>query len=157
MYNAPSVAYPVGRCAFQRWLLVGVLGLSLATMTAWAIAQPLSAAWWLAWLPLCLGCFGAWQAMRMRGVLQWMGHSWVLWQPSSHAHNPWQGGTLRLAFDAQQALLLYWMPSLERDEQPATAASWLTRRGAWLWLDKDNAPQLWQELRRAVHAQASVN
>ena len=158
MYNAPSVAYPVGRCAFQRWVFVGLFLASLCVMAAWAAYQPLTWFWYAAWLPVALGCVGAWRAMQVHGVLQWQGETWMLWLKSSHDTNPWQGGALRVAFDAQKVLLLQWTPSLdEQDENLTTTTHRVPRRSEWIWLSKDNVPERWQDLRRAVHAQALVN
>jgi hypothetical protein len=158
MYNAPSVAYPVGRCAFQRWVFVGLCLASLCVMAAWAVYQPLTWFWYAAWLPLALGCVGAWRAMLVHGVLQWQGETWVLWLKSSHDTNPWQGGALRVAFDAQRVLLLQWTPSFDEEADATTTTSrGVSRRSEWVWLSKDNAPEHWQDLRRAVHAQALVN
>ncbi|MEY4317204.1 MAG: hypothetical protein RI902_1012 [Pseudomonadota bacterium] len=158
MYNAPSVAYPVGRCAFQRWVFVGLFLASLCVMAAWAAYQPLTWFWYAAWLPVALGCVGAWRAMQAHGVLQWQGETWVLWLKSSHDNNPWQGGALRLAFDAQRVLLLQWTPSFDEEADATTTTSrGVSRRSEWVWLSKDNAPEHWQDLRRAVHAQALVH
>ena len=158
MYNAPSVAYPVGRCAFQRWVFVGLLLASLSVMAGWAFYQPLTWFWYMAWLPVALGCIGAWRAMQVHGVLQWQGETWVLWLKSSHDTNPWQGGTLRVAFDAQKVLLLQWTPSFDEHVVNSTKAGQrVSRCSEWVWLSKDNAPAHWQDLRRAVHAQALVN
>jgi hypothetical protein len=127
-------------------------------MVAWAVDQPLTWFWVAAWLPVVLGSVGAWQAMQVHGVLQWQGETWVLWLKSSHDTNPWQGGALRVAFDAQRVLLLQWTPSFDEQVDTTTKADpGVPRRSEWIWLSKDNAPEHWQDLRRAVHAQALVN
>lgn len=157
MYNAPSVAYPVGRCAFQRWVYVALLVATMAVMGAWAAYQPLAWPWYTAWLAVCLGGLGGWRALQVQGVLQWQGEAWVFWRQSTHAVNPWQGGVVRLAFDAQRVLLLQWTPTHdEQGDNSTTATLGVPRRPEWLWLAKDNAPHYWQDLRRAVYAQTSV-
>jgi hypothetical protein len=157
VYNAPSVTYPVGRCAFQRWLWAGLLVIGVTVMLAWALYQPLTWSWYMAWLPLCAGCVGGWRAWQVHGVLQWQGETWVLWLKSSHAQNPWHGGELRLALDAQRVLLLQWTPTPDaQDGGLLTSDARVPRRTKWLWLAKENAPHLWQDLRRAVHAKSPV-
>ena len=154
MYNAPSVAYPVGRCAFQRWVFAALLVVAVGVMGAWAVYQPLAWAWYAAWLAVCWGCVGGWRALQVHGVLQWQGEAWVFWRQSTHAVNPWRGGVVRLAFDAQRVLLLQWTPT--PDENAPVTFLGVPRRTEWLWLAKHNAPHQWQDLRRAVHAQTSV-
>ena len=77
MHNAPSVSYPVGRCAFQRvtWLvLAAVAG---AVMVVWFMQQPVT------W-PMCLsgaaalgGLFLGWRSLRTQsGILTWDGQVW---------------------------------------------------------------------------------
>lgn len=157
MYNAPSVAFPVGRCAFQRWVYAALLVAAVGVMAAWAAYQPVRWLWFTAGLAVSVGAVRGWQAMRVQGILQWQGESWVFWSQSSHAVNPWQGGVVRLALDAQQVLLLRWTPTPDEHGDRATAPFfWVSRRSEWLWLAKDNAPHHWQDLRRAVFAQTSV-
>ena len=158
MYNAPSVAYPVGRCAFQRWVFVCLFSLAVMVMVAWAAYQPMTWWWYAAWLPVALGSMGAWRAMQAQGVLQWQGEAWVLWLTSEHESNPWQGGVLRLVLDAQRVLLLQWTPSFDQQGETSPKQELgLSRRSEWIWLAKENAPHHWQDLRRAVYAQTSVN
>ena len=46
MHNAPSVSYPVGRCAFQRQLYLFLLLATLAVLGAWALNQGITSVWW---------------------------------------------------------------------------------------------------------------
>ena len=153
MYNAPSVAYPVGRCAFQRYLWAGLFGGVMVVMTAWALNQALSVWWFLSWLPVALGALDARRALQARGLLLWQGQFWCLGSEASDKPQPWQTGRVRLAWDLQWVLLLHWTPTSDEDA-PATpmCARVLSRRSQWLWLAQENAPERWLEVRRAVHA-----
>lgn len=157
MYNAPSVAYPVGRCSFQQGLFVALSVTAMSVMVAWATYQPLAWPWYLACLAVCAGCVGGWRALQTRGVLQWNGQTWVLWLPSVQAVHPYEGGVVRVAFDAQQVLLLQWTPSPDEQDGDITGRTFgVSVRSVWLWLAKENAPDQWQDFRRAVHAGTPV-
>ena len=52
MHNAPSVSYPVGRCAFQGLVFVVLCMASGAFLVAWAWVQPMGWIWGLA-----VGCW----------------------------------------------------------------------------------------------------
>lgn len=156
MYNAPSVAYPVGRCAFQRQVFAACMVLAVGVLVAWATLQPLTGLWYGSVCATLAGGVGGWRAIHVAGVLQWQGEAWVFWRPSAQAVNPWQGGVVRLAFDAQRVLLLQWTPTLDETDNATQSVLGVPRRSEWLWLAKDNAPDHWQDVRRAVHAQTTV-
>jgi len=144
MYNAPSVSYPVGRCAFQRWLYVGFTVVTSAVLWAWALDQGLTLAWYVATASAVVaGCLG-WQALRMRAMLTWDGQVWCL-----HDHNTGDEDTLgvvHVALDVQTALLLRWQP----------ASDTLNAKSQWLWLGSQSAGDAWQNLRRAVYQRVDL-
>ncbi len=146
MHNAPSVAYPVGRCAFQRWVFAVICVISGAVLVAWAWMQPLSWVWGLAVVTWCIavvtGLHACWRSM---GTLSWTGQVWC-WHGSSEGSDD-ALGEVRVAIDVQGALLLEWTP-LSADKPFATR---------WLWLGAENVPKLWQDLRRAVFATAQAS
>ena len=145
MHNAPSVAYPVGRCAFQRWVFAGLCVTSVAVLLAWAWMQALSWLWGLAAAGWCVAVVvGAHASWRSMGTLSWTGQVWC-WHGSAAASDD-ALGEVHVALDVQGGLLLEWTP-LSADKPFATR---------WLWLGAENAPKLWQDLRRAVFATAQV-
>lgn len=153
MRNAPSVLYPVGRCAFYaRWLSgLGALGLLalaggwwVSGNTSWAAGVPwLGAVLWLSWIG-----FATWSWQRTpEGLLQWdaladsatgqpLAGAWV-W--SSEAY---QDGVTLLRVDTVldlQSLVLL------RLHYPDAASS-------WAWVERTREPARWNELRRALVA-----
>ncbi len=139
MHNAPSVSYPVGRCAFQRWLLSGFVLLASALLIAWALNQGLSWVWFIAACATTVGIWQGWRALGQRGVLTWDGQVWCL-------HDQGLGfedalGEVHVALDVQKALLLRWLP----------ASDTLQAKPQWLWLGLQSPDTRWQDLRRAVY------
>jgi hypothetical protein len=150
MYNAPSVSYPVGRCAFQRWVLFGLTVLSCVVLVAWASQQPMGWAWWMAaacWL-VAVGVGGyayAFDYSQVMGTLTWSGQVWCLHGLPDSADD--MLGEVSVCMDVQGALLLKWKPL--SDVKPAA-----TR---WLWLGAENSPKVWQDLRCAVFASSHAS
>lgn len=144
MHNAPSVSYPVGRCAFQAWLFVGLTLLTSAVLLAWALHQGLGFVWWAAaaanTIAACLG----WQALRDIATLTWDGQVWYLHDQSSGQVDAL--GDVYVALDAQKALLLRWLP----------ASDTLQAKPQWLWLALQASDNRWQDLRRAVYQRSEM-
>ncbi len=139
MHNAPSVSYPVGRCAFQRWLLIGFVLFTSAILIAWALNQGWSWVWFVAASATALGMWQGWRALRQRGMLTWDGQVWCL-------HDRGEGvedvlGEVHVMWDVQKALLLRWLP----------ASDTLHTKPEWLWLAGQSCDNRWQDLRRAVY------
>ena len=144
MHNAPSVSYPVGRCAFQRWLLSGFVLLASALLIAWALNQGLSWVWFIAACATAVGIWQGWRALGQRGVLTWDGQVWCL-------HDQGLGfedalGEVHVALDVQKALLLRWLP----------ASDTLQAKPQWLWLGLQSPDTRWQDLRRAVYQRSEM-
>ena len=139
MHNAPSVSYPVGRCAFQRWLFVGFAVLTLAVLLAWAFNQGLTSTLYVAVAAAALGLLLGWRALGQAGTLTWDGQVWCL-------HDQGLGhedalGAVHVALDVQKALLLRWQPTSDK----------LHAKPQWLWLGSQASDNRWQDLRRAVY------
>jgi hypothetical protein len=146
MHNAPSVSYPVGRCAFQRWVFVGLSVISCGVLAAWASQQSISWAWWFAagfWLVALWG--GGYAYSRAVGTLTWSGQFWCLHGLPEPADDLL--GDVSVCMDAQGALLLKWEP-LSDGKQGATR---------WLWLGAETSPKVWQDLRCAVFASSHAS
>jgi hypothetical protein len=139
MHNAPSVSYPVGRCAFQRWLYAFFIMLTLAMLSAWAFNQGFTFVWCVAVASALLGAVLGWRALGQAGTLTWDGQVWCL-------HDQGLGhedalGEVHVVLDVQKALLLRWLP----------ASDTLINKAQWLWVGSQASDNRWQDLRRAVY------
>jgi hypothetical protein len=149
MRNAPSVIYPVGRCAFWA-LLLGCLGVLLAGALAWG---------WEGLSRWQVGCLGlavlAWWLGAARSVARHP-RGWLRFRAASLTPVPgdaawvWlvePGGdarpltTPRVVLDLQQRVLL----------QVGGAAD-VPR---WVWLEAASSPGDWLALRRALLVNAA--
>ncbi|WP_333841593.1 hypothetical protein [Limnohabitans sp.] len=139
MHNAPSVSYPLGRCAFQRWLYACFVVLTSAVLFAWAIHQEVTWVWGMAALAAAMGGLLGWRALGQVGMLTWNGQVWCLQIPGDGCREVW--GEVSVALDVQKALLLRWQP----------ASDTLKAKPLWLWLGSEGARHHWQDLRRAVY------
>jgi len=139
MYNAPSVSYPLGRCAFQRWVYAFFTLLSLAVLFAWALNQGMTYVWCAAAIAAVFGAFLGWRAQGQAGTLTWDGQVWCL-QAHGSGHED-ALGEVRVALDMQKALVLRWQP----------ASDTLNTKPLWLWLGAEGSSHHWQDLRCAVY------
>jgi len=155
MHNAPSVAYPVGRSRIWAGLAAGlwlagaaVCALVLRAMddlTGWR-AMLLAAAVLAAGLGAATGWWCA-----AAGTLEWNGEGWTR-HGHGHGHTV-AAGTPTVALDGQAFLLLRWQ-ALPGAHMSAPGKAWRRQRREWLWLDRAQAPQRWDGLRRAVYSRA---
>ncbi|MBL0919798.1 MAG: hypothetical protein IBJ14_13935 [Hydrogenophaga sp.] len=150
MRNAPSVSYPVGRCAFWIGLLLGMAFLLVGTfLLAWS-ALPGVAGWGLGLALVLWGYAAAHSAWHQpTGWLHYGGASnasggdeagWT-WLRSRTA-TPVPLGKLRVVADLQHRVLL--------ETSGAGAAP------RWIWLDASRIPADWLALRRALLASAAA-
>jgi hypothetical protein len=139
MHSAPSVSYPVGRCAFQRWLFVGIAVLTSAVLLAWAFNQGLTASWYVAVAAAALGLLLGWRALGQIGSLTWDGQVWCLHDQRLGLEDAL--GDVHVVLDVQKALLLRWQPTSDT----------LHAKPQWLWLGSQASDNRWQDLRRAVY------
>lgn len=159
MRNAPSVVFPVGRCAFYAGLLCVLAGLGLLVLLLW---------WW-PWLG------AAAQAPWLTRLAVWLGALlWLIW--AVFAWRSWLHAPVgRLQWDAMGAPVSgrsrtgvwRWYREGQTDGAPlqqVERALDLQKRmllrvrnpdGAhrWLWVERCSDPDRWNDLRRAlVHA-----
>jgi hypothetical protein len=144
MYNAPSVSYPVGRCAFQRWLYACFTLLTSVVLLAWALNQGVSGVWCVALALAAIGASLGWRALKHEATLTWDGQVWCLHDQSPAREDAL--GEVRVALDVQKALLLHWQP----------ASDTLHAKPVWLWLDSQASINRWQDLRRAVYQRTDM-
>lgn len=144
MYNAPSVSYPVGRCAFQALLFVGLNLFTSAVLVAWALQQGLGFVWWAAAAAFAMAAYLGWQALRYAATLTWDGHVWCLHDQSSGQVDAL--GEVHVTLDVQKAVLLRWLP----------ASDTLQDKPQWLWLGLQTSDSRWQDLRRAVYQRSEM-
>jgi len=145
MHNAPSVSYPVGRCAFQRRLLLAQTVLSLLLMLGWALTQPVTWAWLGVSVVLAAMTFLQWRTTGSQSrTLLWSDSVWLI-QPTSMPLSTTAArhcvGAVKPVFDGQSTLLLRWQSTSDR----------LGSGRRWLWLDQSSSPSQWLDLRRAVY------
>jgi hypothetical protein len=144
MHNAPSVSYPLGRCAFQRWLFASFAVLTSAVLLVWALNQGLSWAWSVAAGVALLGAWLGWQALGQLGMLTWDGQVWCLHDQGLDCEDAL--GQVHVMWDVQKALLLRWQP----------ASDTLHAKPQWLWLGLQTSDNRWQDLRRAVYQRSDM-
>ena len=141
MHSAPSVSYPVGRCAFMRRFSFTLASLTFAVWAAWLMQQGLSPLVFLAGGLWLLGCAGAWRSLKQQvGWLTWDGQVWC-WHNVPLKEDA--VGRVVVVLDLQHTLLLQWQSS-------NTLSS---AQSVNLWLSAESASDFWQDLRRAVYAQ----
>jgi hypothetical protein len=142
MHNAPSVTYPVGRCAFHGWLIVV---LALAGLTCMVL-------WWVLWNARLLSVLfvgAVWLAALIWAVWRgWLGQAHQLcWQQGCWTLDGLACSPV-LMLDAG-AVLLVSCRVWGRGDHP------LQRH--WLWLQRGMAPVLWSDLRRALYSRADTS
>jgi len=130
MHHAPAVSYPVGRCRFRTCLVLASAVASLVVLSCWTAWQGMNTAQAVGWaLGLCIVCLQVRMLRRApQGWLHWQGDHW-LWAPHEE---PAQATEVQVVLDWQSGLLLR------------------LSSGAWLWLERAQAPLQWLDLRRAV-------
>jgi len=144
MHNAPSVSYPVGRCAFQRGLYVFFTVFTSALLLVWALNQGLTVVWFVAVSATTLGLWLGWRALGQRGMLTWDGQIWCLHDQGADHQDAL--GEVHVMWDVQKALLLYWQPTSDT----------LSGKPRWLWLGSQVCDHRWQDLRRAVYQRTDM-
>lgn len=144
MHNAPSVSYPVGRCAFQRWLYVFFIVLTSTVLLAWALNQGVTWIWGVAVGFATLAIFSGGRALHQAGMLTWDGQVWCLHDQGADHEDAL--GEVHVMLDVQKALLLRWQP----------ASDTLNGKSRWLWLGPQASDNRWQDLRRAVYQRTDM-
>ncbi len=153
MYNAPPVAFPVGRFVWGRVVLLAAATLSAVGLIVWQM-QSQAATWlvacaWGFWL-LCWVATAAWapQQHASGGRLLWTGDAWF-WQAEHDLSAQAQAVRLTVGLDTGSGLLL-WVQSVDdqgRVMGPLSSA----------WLQADAMPSKWHGFRCAVYSRPKVN
>ncbi len=139
--SAPSVVFPVGRCALGPALALAAWAAGLATLVAWCV-QDRALDGRQAAVALLLAGLGAWawRAARedARGLLDWDGGQWR-WTCVG------QDAVVRVepVADLQRWMLVRLAP-----HEPGPAAGPCP---TWLWLTRGSDRAHWRSLRRAVY------
>ena len=141
MRSAPSVIFPVGRCALGPGLALGAWGAGLATLGAWCWGDR-AVDGRQAVVALLLAGLGmlAWRQLResARGLLDWDGGQWVWF-----CHGDESVVRVEPVADLQRWMLVRLLPG-----EPAAA---MAASPTWLWLTQGSDPDHWRSLRRAVY------
>ena len=145
MHNAPSVSYPVGRCAFQRGCFACLLFCACSVLGAWLALQPLQSTMVLSAVCVWVASLRGWKSLQDIGTLSWDGQVWCLHDRGGQRED--ELGVLQVALDVQQALLLRWQPTSDT----------LHAKPVWLWLGAEQARERWQDLRCAVYQRSEMN
>jgi len=141
MHSAPSVTYPVGRCALVTRVYLIFIMLTSAIGLLWTLYQPWHHAMAVAVLVLMGGAYLGWKQIRWHGLLRWQDEAWEL-RPSK-ANTLASHGEVRICLDLQHVLLLRFKP---------LHANVMTEQ--WLWLERQAQANDWLDLRRAVYARS---
>lgn len=145
MHSAPSVSYPVGRCAFQRQLCLFLMLVTTAVLGVWSLNQGFTRGWCVAALLAVLGgFFGAW-SLRFVAKLTWSGQLWCLHDRSDGMPDVF--GNVEVILDSQKTLLVRWQPTSDKLFTPSV----------WLWLGAEQSNSRWQDLRCAVYQRKALN
>lgn len=154
MRSAPTVVYPVGRCAFFGRTLVALGMMGGMALSGWVWTTPGSVSGW--GLVGGSGLLVFWALMARRewsrtpaGSLQWdslapptgetgRAGGWR-WLPGGSGDGVSLQG-VEVVFDFQHWILLRW-------REPQQAA-------CWAWVERHRAPARWRDLRRALMASA---
>jgi hypothetical protein len=145
MHNAPSVSYPVGRCAFQRRLYLFFMLVTSAVLGMWALNQGLTKGWCAAALLAVLGGVLGALSLRFMATLSWHEERWCLHDQSGN--KPDVFGEVVVILDTQKALLLRWKPTSDK----------LPTSFVWLWLGAELSSSRWHDLRCAVYQRKALN
>lgn len=141
MQSAPAVSYPVGRSRFHAGLLAGLVVAVVLVLMVWlSQAQVLGMRHMGAvLLGLVTTGFAAnrwWHSPT--GALAWDGAVWS-WSRQSVS----EPVVPEVSLDLQMHMLLY-------------LKSAVTRRGIWVWVDRQALPQRWRVFRQAIFAKSPL-
>ncbi len=154
MHNAPSVVFPVGRCAFQGWLLVALGAVSAAVGTLFLVESDFRTLGVWGWFP------------GVAGVVGWL--LWATWACLSWLRSP--QGTLHWESRrvAEEGANSAWSWTDRNCSEPLTLNSMervLDLQGRvllrfcgpgvgqrWAWVERSGSPARWNDLRRALVA-----
>jgi hypothetical protein len=139
MYNAPPVAYPLGRSHFQGMALAALWLSGLLVIALWWMVAP-GFDWRIGVALAAVAAAGvtAWLGWRSApvGQLHWDGQVWR-WESQGY-----QTGTpvlaLSVMLDLQRTLLI----RLDNHDHASL----------WLWAHRSAFPERWLDLRRAVYS-----
>lgn len=161
MYNAPSVSYPVGRCALVGWFLGGVALLAVYLQVGTASAGWAGAAW-VPWRWALSS--GAWVlGLGWAGWTWW--HSpegWLIWAPAMAdeplaADDPvsgWWWSSMTHAGEGQEVTHLRPMLMFNAGGLLYAELAGPLPGVKWLWVQAHSAPERWWPLRRALRRHA---
>ena len=152
MHNAPSVVYPVGRCAFQGWMLVLLGGVTAGVGFLFLLESHAQVRGFWTWSSNLAGAIG-WVA--------WVTWAFVCWRRSPQGELHWNpphvdGDGVSGAWswiDPVSAEPL----ALSRVEDVLDLQDWVLLHitgpgvsGRWLWVEQRAFPARWLGLRRAL-------
>ncbi len=154
MHNAPSVVFPVGRCAFQAWLLGALGAVSAAVGMLFLIESDLRTFGVRGWLPCVAGVVG-WLIWATWAFLSWLRspQGTLRWEPwrveEGGASGVWSwtdhAGAEPQVLSGMERVLDFQSRVLLRFCEPG-------RGQRWVWVERGAFPARWNDLRRALVA-----
>lgn len=152
MRSAPSVVYPVGRCAFQGWVLVVLGGVSASAELMFLLQTDVRSQGLWGWLICCAVPFG-WSA--------WMAWAFLNWRRSPVGSLHWSSGdgqrldeagawswTDRAAVESLRLAEVECVLDLQRWVLLRVVG--VDRGQHWLWVERSARASRWGDLRRAL-------
>ncbi len=152
MHSAPSVVYPVGRCAFHGWLLLALAGVSGAVGVLFWAGSDFRSRDIQDWIP-CVAGTSAW--------LIWTAWALMSWSRSPRGSLRWE--SRRLAEGGANGA---WSWTDRVCPEPMTLSGVervLDLQGCillrvsgrsvsprWAWIERSSSPAHWNDLRRAL-------
>ncbi|AOF85162.1 hypothetical protein BSY239_2522 [Hydrogenophaga sp. RAC07] len=154
MHNAPSVVFPVGRCAFHGWLLVALGGVSGAVVALFLVESNFRNLGVWGWLP-CVAGIAVWLSWTTWALLTWLSspQGSLHWDSRRVAEDGTRGAWSWTDRNHSEQLILN---SMERvlDLQDRVLLRFrgpgMGRR--WAWVVRSGSPGRWSDLRRALVA-----
>ena len=139
MHSAPSVSYPVGRSAFAGALSALLWLLGAGAILAWALKSGPATGRLVAASLVCaaagLASGRLWWRTRA-GVVSWDGEGWSC-------------STAALGGPARAIVVL--------DLQGRMLVRLAAARSCWVWLERHQSPERWDDVRRAAHSRAAAD
>jgi len=154
MYNAPPVAFPVGRFVWGRAALMGAALLSALGLVGWQVSGQASFAMvgsaWFFWALCMFGAvvWGPRQAMQ-GGRVFWSGEAWLWLADEGKNKDEELRIEVTVGLDLGSRLLLF-VRMLDEQEQRYGLLS-------FAWLEEVTMPSKWHGFRCAVYSPAKTS
>lgn len=154
MHNAPSVVFPVGRCAFHGWLLVALGGVGGAVGMLFLVESDVRNLGVWGWLPGVAG-MAAWLLWTTWALLTWLSspQGSLHWESRRVAEEGTSGAWSWADRNCPEPLTLNSMERvLDLQDRVLLRFSGPGVGRRWAWVERRSSPGRWNDLRRALVA-----